>query len=218
MNSTTINILSIYLDDKFSLVAKINPWLFGLFVIILAIIIITNNKFNKKIRKNDFEIDRAELGLQGGKIIFKPNNDDRQIAYQIWVELSTRKIGLPINLKDDVICEIYDSWHNFFTVTRELIKSIPVNKTNSTSTKDIINLSIELLNEELRPHLTKWQARFRHWYNLEIKNELNSVDPQEIQSRYHNFLDLEKDMMDVNKHLIIFREKMYLLAMPNNKK
>lgn len=45
-----------------------------------------------------FEIEEAEFGLGDQKITLRPNDLDRQIAYKIWVELSTRKIGLPINL------------------------------------------------------------------------------------------------------------------------
>lgn len=69
----------------------------------------------------DWEIDEAEIGIGSGKLKLKPNNIDRQIAYSIWVELSTRKIGLQIDPEDDVIAEIYDSWYAFFSVTRELI-------------------------------------------------------------------------------------------------
>src|SRR5690606_28412594 len=75
-----------------------------------------------------FEIDQAEIGVGNNKFRFKPNLTDRQVAYAIWVELSTRKIGLPIDPEHDVISEIYDSWYNFFTVTRELVKGIPVNQ------------------------------------------------------------------------------------------
>ncbi len=60
------------------------------------------------------EIDEAEIGIEPGKIKLRPNFTDRQVAYQIWVELSTRKIGLEIDLAHDVISEVYDSWHKFF--------------------------------------------------------------------------------------------------------
>ena len=111
----------------------------------------------------DFEIDQAEIGTGTGKLRLKPNMTDRQVAYAIWVELSTRKIGLPVDFDHDVIVDIYDSWYDFFTVTRDLVKSIPVNKVRQKSTQSIVELSIEVLNEGLRPHLTKWQARFRWW-------------------------------------------------------
>ena len=56
-----------------------------------------------------FEIDEAQFGLGEQKITLRPNDTDRQIAYKVWVELSTRKIGLPIDLDDDVIAEVYES-------------------------------------------------------------------------------------------------------------
>src|SRR5689334_17490848 len=62
-----------------------------------------------------FEIDQAEIGVGQHKLRFKPNVTDRQVAYAVWVELSTRKIGLPIDVEHDVIVEIYDSWYTFFS-------------------------------------------------------------------------------------------------------
>lgn len=155
----------------------------------------------------DFEIDSAQLGLGDHKVTFKPNALDRQIAYSIWVELSTRKIGLPINLDDDVIVEIYDSWYAFFGVTRELIKDIPVSKVRNDSTSKIITLSIEVLNEGLRPHLTKWQARYRSWYERELDKKADA-SPQELQKRFPDYAALSADMLVVNARLIAYRSKM----------
>jgi hypothetical protein len=135
------------------------------------------------------------------------------VAYAIWVELSTRKIGLPIDLKHDVITEIYDSWYNFFSVTRDLIKSIPVVQVKRAGTQAIIKLSIEVLNEGLRPHLTEWQARFRAWYDREIKRYgaaegKEVLDPQQIQEQFPKFKDLQADLQRVNNALIKYRKKM----------
>lgn len=166
-----------------------------------------------------FEIDKTEMGLGSTKVSFKPNREDQQIAYKIWVELSTRKIGIPIDLEHDVISEIYDSWYGFFSVTRELIKDIPVSKVKYKSTQKVIQLSIDVLNEGLRPHLTTWQARFRHWYDrqLESKNE-EDIDPQFIQRKYPKFDDLKDDLLEVNKRLIRYREKMRELVLGNDLK
>lgn len=127
--------------------------------------------------------------------------------------MSTRKIGISIDLDHDVIVEVYDSWYNFFSVTRELIKNIPVSKIKSNGTEKIILLSIEVLNEGLRPHLTKWQARFRHWYENEIKKQDgNDIDPQIIQAKYPKFRELKEDLLAVNKVLINYRKKMHELV------
>ena len=166
----------------------------------------------------DFEIDQAEIGVGSSKFRFKPNITDRQVAYAIWVELSTRKIGLPIDLQHDVIVEIYDSWYNFFSVTRELIKSISVTQVKRSSTQAIVKLSVEVLNEGLRPHLTHWQARFRHWYDRELKRYdertgHDVLDPQRIQAGFPQFEELQTDMQKVNSALIKYRAKMRELVL-----
>jgi hypothetical protein len=166
----------------------------------------------------DFEIDQAEIGVGSSKFRFKPNVTDRQVAYAIWVELSTRKIGLPFDLQHDVIVEIYDSLYNFFSVTRELIKSVPVIQVKRASTQAIIKLSVEVLNEGLRPHLTHWQARFRHWYDRELKRYdertgHDILDPQRIQSGFPQFEELQSDMQRVNNALMKYRAKMRELVL-----
>lgn len=165
-----------------------------------------------------FEIDQAEIGVGNSKFRFKPNLTDKQIAYAIWVELSTRKIGLPIDFEHDVIAEIYDSWFSFFSVTRDLVKGVPVNQVKRDSTQAIIKLSIEVLNEGLRPHLTQWQARFRRWYERELKKYDEGggetiLDPQQIQANFPRYSELKEDMRRVNEALIRYRRKMYELVL-----
>jgi hypothetical protein len=160
-----------------------------------------------------FEIDQAEIGVGNSKFRFTPNLTDRQVAYAIWVELSTRKIGLEIDFEHDVIAEIYDSWYHFFSVTRDLLKDVPVAKVKRASTQAIIKLSIEVLNEGLRPHLTRWQARFRRWYERELKRYDEGgagevLDPQQIQHRFPQYDDLKADMERVNRALMRYRAKM----------
>lgn len=166
----------------------------------------------------EFEIDQAEIGVGNNKFRFRPNLGDKQVAYAIWVELSTRKIGLPIDFEDDVIAEIYDSWFEFFSVTRELVKGVPVGQVRRKSSQAIIKLSIEVLNEGLRPHLTKWQARFRRWYDRQLKKyddgEAGEIlYPQQIQADFPQFAELKADMERVNQALMRYRAKMRELVL-----
>ncbi|KQY27563.1 hypothetical protein ASD38_16775 [Caulobacter sp. Root487D2Y] len=160
-------------------------------------------------RGPSWEIDQAEVGAGAGKITLKPNMVDRQVAYAIWVELSTRKIGLPIDLDHDVIAEVYESWFQFFTITRDLLKTIPVGKVQDASTQQIIKLSINVLNEGLRPHLTTWQARFRRWYENEISQKAKLADaPQIVQLGFPKYAELTTDLLAVNQRLIKYRAAM----------
>lgn len=192
---------------------NLNLHLSGLFLILLALIfliifLIKHRFFPKKLGR--FEINGAEFGLGEQKLILRPNTTDLQIAYKIWVELSTRKIGLPVDLEHDVISEIYDSWYMFFSVTRELIKDVPVTHFRRKDTEQIIRLSIDVLNIGIRPHLTKYQARFRRWYEQQLKEDINKGKaPQEIQKDYPQYEDLVDDLQTVNERLIQYRQKMY---------
>lgn len=207
---TSPDIFSIALTDDWNLSIQIATVPVIIICVVLLALLVGWRLWSSR-RFSDFEINSAELGLGNQKISFKPNDIDRQIAYSIWVELSTRKIGLPIDIDDDVISEVYDSWYSFFGVTRELIKSIPVSKVRNDSTGKIIRLSIEVLNEGLRPHLTKWQARYRRWYEHQIQNQLDK-SPQEIQQEFPEYDALCKDLLTINNRLIKYREKMHELV------
>jgi len=203
--------LSIVLNEKLELIVKVHPLVF-VFAIVFLLLGLVCYLFSQRRRSKSFEIDNAEFGIGDSKITFKPNVLDQQIAYSVWVELSTRKVGLPIDPEDDVIFEVYDSWYAFFSVTRELIKDIPVTKVRTDSTSKIINLSIEVLNEGLRPHLTRWQARFRHWYEAELA-EKKDVEPQQLQKRFPKYDELVEDLLAVNSRLMAYRMKLREIVM-----
>lgn len=210
-SSTLISFnLSKQFDVSLQIDGIISEWL----VLLLVILVAFRYWWLKSDKTHDFELNEAEFGLGQQKIKIKANDDDRQIAYKIWVELSTRKIGLLIDLEQDVITEVYDSWHTFFSVTRELIKDVPVKKYQRDSTEKIVRLSIEVLNEGLRPHLTKWQARFRRWYEHQsVQSSCSLSSPQEIQKNFPSFQELAKDLMLVNDRLILYRTRMHDLIM-----
>ena len=107
------DILSIVLADDWTLSIDVATVPVVIAVVVVTVILIFWKLWSTR-RISDFEIDGAEVGIGDFKMAFKPNDTDRQIAYSIWVELSTRKIGLPIDLDHDVISDVYDSWYNFF--------------------------------------------------------------------------------------------------------
>lgn len=180
-------------------------------VLILAAGVLIWLWFRGRIGLGSFELDSAGIGIGDTNFSFKPNRTDRQIAYAIWVELSTRKVGLAIDPEHDVISEIYDSWYSFFGVTRDLIKEVPAHKLKSKGTRAIVRASVQVLNEGLRPHLTQWQARYRRWYEATLKDD-DISDPQSVQQEFPKYGDLLNDLLEINAKLIEYRRAMYQLA------
>lgn len=206
-----------------SLNLNLNLNLFVLFLIILVIVFFTKynglekilNFFNKN---SEVTIDEVKLGIGSTHITITPNNKDKEIAYKLWVELSTRKIGIPINEEDDVIYEIYKSWYEFFGIARKLLKEYPLTKINDESSKKIIFITEKILNKELRNHLTKWQAKFRHWYEIELKKEKNyNLSPQEIQMKYPDYNELLNNLKETNEHLINYKKVLYEIVFDEEK-
>ena len=208
------SLILFHLDENMALTIRAESYLVAIAIfLVVAIVAYRLFKGNTFRRIRSFQIEEAELGLGNQKITLRPNDADRQIAYKVWVELSTRKIGLEIDLNDDVVYEIYDSWYAFFSVTRELLKDVPSSKFMRPETKEIIDLTVRVLNDGVRPHLTKWQARFRRWYEKELERDSEGkLSPQEVQRKFDQFDQLSEDLVEVNGRLIAFRHQMHKIV------
>jgi hypothetical protein len=199
------NIIDLKLD--------LNLWVVLLLVLALCAIIFLPRFFRKGRLSRTFEFDGAEIGIGSQTVKVRTNSEDLRICYNLWVEMSTRKIGLLFDTEKDVIVEVYDSWYSFFGIARDLIKSIPITKVlGNASTNELVRVSVEVLNLGLRPHLTSWQAKFRKWYENEISKPENAqLSPQEIQRKYPQYTDLVEDLIKINRQLVLYKEKLATL-------
>jgi len=213
MMNVNKDIVKVFFDENWNLNISLHWFIYSL-VFVVVLLWIINILRSKWIFHKNLEIDSAEIGIQGQKIKIKPNYTNINIAYKIWVELNTRKIGLKIDFDNDVINEVYNSWYQFFGITRELIKELPATKIRlDKDSKELIEMSTKILNEGLRPHLTVWQAKYRKWYK-EVKDldSNKNKSPQTLQEEFPQYDLLKDDMERVNKNLIKYKEVVYKLA------
>lgn len=201
-----MDIFNIHLENGYYLVVTMN-WVILLGILVVVLGIIKTSWFN--FFSNQVVVDEANLGIGQNTIKLKFNRKDQEIAYKLWVELNTRKIGLEIEKDYDVIVEIYNSWYSFFGIARGLLKEIPCEKLEYNET--LVVLTIEVLNIGLRPHLTQWQAKFRKWYDIECKNN-EKLSPQEIQKQYPEYDLLLSDLIKTNEKMIYYRNLMKEIA------
>jgi len=175
----------------------VSPWLMGLLILlILAGILLRYGLSRYRVVKLDISLGNI------GKAELRPNVEDLQIAHRIWTELVTRKAAIPLDTDHDVIVEVYDSWYALFTKVRELISDLPAELVRSEkSTSEIVRIATATLNDGLRPHLTKWQARFRTWYDAN-KEQLKQKSPQQLQKEFPEHRELMADMLRINFQLI----------------
>jgi hypothetical protein len=196
----SILILNISYDR--GLVVEVGPAILA----IIGFAVIALLLYRRYRKKTSWRAVEAEFPFGIGKVRLQPNHDDIQIAHKAWVELATRKAGLPLDEDNDTIVELYNSWYDLFREMRNLAKQIPAEKIRENkNTQELVRLLVEVLNQGLRPHLTRWQSRFRRWYDEAIKKEENkNRTPQEIQRDYPEYEALIADMKAVNEGLVIY--------------
>jgi hypothetical protein len=147
-----------------------------------------------------------------GKVKLCPEAQERQIAHCIWTELITRKAAQPIDLENDVIVEIYDSWYSIFKVVRQHVSDIcALDLPTSDSKRMLVEIATQTLNDGLRPHLTRWQARIRHWLSI-APEDLKKLSPQEQQRTFPQYRELADDLLRVNRELIEYASQLKKLV------
>lgn len=203
-----MKIIDIELENWNMFVLKFNWVAVAITLVLLCGISFLLKKCISYVSKKSIMIDEVNLGIGNSTVKLSYSKKDQEIAYKIWVELCTRKIGLPFDIENDVISQVYDSWYKFFGITRELLKEIPANRI--IYSEELIELTEEVLNEGLRPHLTRWQAKYRKWYDEQVKNSVGT--PQEIQKAYPEYAVLIEDLLETNERMIEYKKLMKRIA------
>lgn len=172
-----------------------------MFLVISIWIIVSIIKLIVKKLKGRIEI--KTITLNGITIDIECNNFVKELANEVWIELATRKIALPFDEENDVIVEVYNSWYETFSQFREILKKVPIK--DNDDVEKLSKIILTALNDILRSHLTKWQARFRKWYDNH-KNE--DGDPQDIQKKYPRYKELVNELKSVNIKMMRLTEEL----------
>ena len=184
------------------------------FLLIIVFLIVKKCKKTNGEKRNDYVLDGIDFSLSPN-CHFSLDNSDRQILYKVWVDITTRTLGVKIDFEKDNIKAVNDSYHSCFVSTRELLKEIPIHKLEDN--KDIVNLLTYFLNNLLRPYLTKWGIAYAEWYeSVKQKSESNNRNSVlksksfiELQKSFPSYKELKNDLEELNNKIIDFSNKIY---------
>jgi hypothetical protein len=96
---------------------------------------------------------------QFGEMKFAINLEYRRVAWKLFVETLTRVSTQPLGTEDGSLREALTSIYSLFNATRELLKNMPPSKPASRVTVEM--LAVRMLNQEIRPFLSKWHVRLK---------------------------------------------------------
>lgn len=201
-----MQIISLSLTDCCQLDLAINLGMVITVVLLAVGIRFAASKFGGFL-SSKYVIDSVKFGLEIPSVTIRIDNRERDLAYALWVELGTRKAALPFDAEYDVISEVYDSWYSFFNAARVIMRDMPPMLLKVDNS--LVYVTSEILNTGLRPHLTRWQAAFRRWFEQALKlDENKSKTPQEIQRNFPQYDELIADLKRTNEVLCGYRDEL----------
>ncbi len=182
--------------------------LIGILILLIAIFYLIRRYYDR----TKYDLVELNLNFRGPSLKYKidRNYENLEIAHKIYIELTTRMAAIPIDEKYDVIVEVYNSWYELFKTTRLEIKKISGKTLKEDPHSDeLVKMTMDILNLGLRPHLTKYQANFRKWYDDAIKDTANKgKSPQQIQQEFPQYRELIEDLGEVTNVLIEYKNQL----------
>jgi hypothetical protein len=144
------------------------------------------------LEKGSFELDLKLIKLKADL-----SDIDRQCAWELYTELSTRraitgKLG-DKKCKDfggEIYAESLDSVYRFFQESRTIMRKFPVGRLSLSQQNHLGALVYRMMQDVLRPFLERWQGQYRHWWENESDKTLSPFQRQSA------FPSLEKMLVD----------------------
>ncbi|MDV2503808.1 MAG: hypothetical protein RX318_07620 [bacterium] len=169
-------------------------------------------KFAKKRTKEfkaladiDLTPDAAEAEIAGQKVTFRINVE-RQAAWKLYVELNTRITTQPLKGSEGFLREALSSLHAVFGITREILKEAGPEVAEDDESLGFY--AMEILNQVLRPVLTKWHPALSYWEEQRDPK----VSPIEHEQKWKDAKALRRELNATRKTLLGYCEALAILA------
>lgn len=195
--------------DKPAITIESNWYVIGLLTLCIVVWLMFGKRLKQRLG-GKFFVSKVKIKVKVGNVEFEEeisrSFQNIRVANRIYIELVTRKAAIPFDEDNDVVKEVYESWYTLFGIIRNEIKDVPGEfLINHEGTDKLIELTTDILNKGLRPHLTKYQARFSKWYQEQLMDQANQgKNPQDIQKMYPDFQHLIEDLKDINQILVTY--------------
>ena len=149
--------------------------------------------------------ESVEIGLKiplfgGIKWAFKPNDAEREAAWELYVELVTRIAVVELKGGEGMLREALGSLYSIFSTTREILRNHGprVAKPRKKREHSLGELAIIILNYQLRPLLAEWHPRLLEYESMRS----DDTSTKEHEDRWkHN--DELRDRLDETRRILI---------------
>ena len=157
--------------------------------------------------KGSFSLD---LGIV--KLGADLTDEDRQCAWELYTEISTRvsitgKLGDEecTNFEGELYEESLESLYKFFQEARTIMRRFPVGKIRGDNRNHLGAVISRCMDNVLRPFLEKWHVDYRHWWENQSNPRLL---PFERQKAYPKLEEFQRDWCSVRQIMRAFQKEL----------
>ena len=127
--------------------------------------------------------EAAEVGVAGNKLTFRLGVE-RIAAWKLYVELNTRIATQVLRDSEGTLREAMSSLHKLFEVTRQILKE--AGPAVGIERESLGFYAMEILNQVLRPFLSKWHPEYLAWEERRDPN-MSTVEHERTWPRVSAF-------------------------------
>lgn len=131
---------------------------------------------------------------QVSELKFVVNNEARHVAWKLYIETVTRVSTQPLTDEEGFIREALSSLHGLFATIRDTLKASRPSVSVSGG-QTVEHLAVTMLNQELRPFLSKWHPRLR---------EFENAHPEGPESAWPDNVACRGELRHIQAHLVDF--------------
>ncbi len=119
-----------------------------------------------------WEAKVTEIAVGQIRGLVKPSEAERQAAFDLFIELASRTATVPLTADSGLIREALDSLHQFFGITREVLRQhgCDMAKSRHDGNLSLAAIALRVLNEILRPRTSKWHPLLASWEDSRATN------------------------------------------------
>ncbi len=111
-----------------------------------------------KLKETSLSID---FGIFKLETKFEPDPRQREAAWALWVELSTRVATQPVELDEGLVREALSSLHELFPAARDVLRACGPKA--GAAEGSVGRVALTVLNGAVRPFLSRWHPRLSAW-------------------------------------------------------
>lgn len=139
-----------------------------------------------------FNLDKVQLNVGVLKTDIAFNQDDRDAAWELYVEMLTRIVTQPLPSESGDETTTLDSVHALFGITREILRR------HGRNTIQFSKIAIPVLNQVVRPFTAKWHKEcLAGAFNHESKREEFRAELEILQGELRSYNSMLADIAGV---------------------